>query len=310
MHQLRIDDLLPDIGSVATLKQGLAFYETVGMPARHLAKRTRAEYSSDLADLCAFLERGGVTTLTQVRLSDLEAYQAELDRRELRASSRNRKTYAIKTFFHFLYEQGVLFSDFTSRLIPPPVERNEPRVLSETEYKALQQACRQSTRDAAIIELYLQSGMTLTEVVRLTVQDIELPNRISQDSDNTGMARVRRRRGNIEYIPLNYKVCQVLAKYLAERSQSPSAYLFLSRRNRALSKRAVQYVVVKYLEQIGIRNASVRTLRHTMATHHVARGTKLSTVQETLGLSSIDSTEVYVSLAKQVQRKALQEHAL
>jgi site-specific recombinase XerD len=47
-----------------------------------------------------------------------------------------------------------------------------------------------------------------------------------------------------------------------------------------------------------------------MATHHVARGTKLSTVQETLGLSSIDSTEVYVSLAKQVQRKALQEHAL
>ena len=66
----------------------------------------------------------------------------------------------------------------------------------------------------------------------------------------------------------------------------------------------------KYLKEARIIGASVHTLRHTMATHHVARGTDLKTVQETLGHASLDTTTIYVSLAKRAQRKALQEHAL
>ncbi len=77
-----------------------------------------------------------------------------------------------------------------------------------------------------------------------------------------------------------------------------------------MSVRAIQQRVSKYLAEVGVQAASVHTLRHTMATHHVARGTDLKTVQETLGHASLETTTIYVSLAKKAQRKALQDHAL
>ena len=68
--------------------------------------------------------------------------------------------------------------------------------------------------------------------------------------------------------------------------------------------------VSKYLKEAEIKGASVHTLRHTMATHHIARGTDLKTVQETLGHASLSTTAMYVQLAKKAQKRALQEHAL
>lgn len=310
MAQLRLDELLPEIGDIATLKQALSFYETVGMPARNLAARTRVSYHNDLLDLLRFLEKGGVIEVGKVQLAHLEAYQAEMDCREYTPASRQRKTYAIKTFFQFLFKHGVVEQDITEQLIPPEVARSEPRVLMEEEYKALQRACRGNVRDAAIIELYLQTGMTLSELVRLTLSDIELPKHISPDVDDVGVVRVQRRRGRIEVIPLNYKACEALAAYLKTRPPVPSDRLFLSRFLNPYSSRAIQYTVTKYLERIGIHSASVRTLRHTMATHHIARGTPLKVVQETLGHASPDTTAAYISIAEKVKQRALQEHAL
>jgi integrase/recombinase XerD len=77
-----------------------------------------------------------------------------------------------------------------------------------------------------------------------------------------------------------------------------------------MSIQAIQERVKKYMKEAGIDGASVHTLRHTMATHHVARGTDLKTVQETLGHADLATTTIYVSLAKTAQKKALQEHAL
>jgi site-specific recombinase XerD len=77
-----------------------------------------------------------------------------------------------------------------------------------------------------------------------------------------------------------------------------------------MSKRAVQYTVSKYLRAADIKNASVHTLRHTHATHHVFRGTDLKTIQETLGHASLETTARYIALAKNAQRKALQQNAL
>jgi integrase/recombinase XerD len=305
-----LDELLPEIGNVRTLKQALAFYATVGMPARNLAQRTRISYHNDLSDLLRFLEKGKVVALDQVQLSYLVAYQAEMDRRGYTPSSRNRKTYAIKTFFQFLLKQGVIENDPSEQLIPPEVARSEPRVLTEAEYKALQQMVRANVRDAAIIELYLQTGMTLAELVRLTLSDIELPKRISPEVDDVGVVRVHRRRGRVAVIPLNYKVCEALDAYLVTRPPVPTDRLFLSRFLTPYSPRAIQYTVTKYLECIGIHSASVRTLRHTMATHHIARGTPLSAVQETLGHTSSDTTAVYIPLAERIRQRALQDHAL
>ena len=125
--------------AIETLQQGLTFFETVGMPARDLAARTRQEYTNDLTDLIEFLAKRGITKLKQVSLQDLENYQAEMDRRNYAAASTwQRKTYAIKSFFKFLDQHSVIGTNVASRLIPPLPKKAEPRYLSQDEYQQLE----------------------------------------------------------------------------------------------------------------------------------------------------------------------------
>lgn len=305
-----LEDVMQQIGKVETLEQAIAAFAAVGMPAKNLAVRTRREYANDLRFLAAFLAERGITRLDQIGLRELEQYQAELDRRGLKGSSRNRKTHAIKSLFRFLQDHEVIANNVAARLIPPKPNKKEPRFLTTEEYQRLLRTCSHNARDAAIVEVFLQTGMRLSELARLTVADIELPKRITKDPDNTGSAEVQRKGGRIERVPLNFKACQAIASYLKVRPKVDEAGLFISKFSRPMSARAIEYMVTKYLKEARITGASVHTLRHTMATHHVAQGTDLKTVQETLGHASLATTSMYVSLAKKAQKKALQEHAL
>ena len=106
------------------------------------------------------------------------------------------------------------------------------------------------------------------------------------------------------------EACRALKTWLATRPNVAHDGLFVTKFGTAMSKRAIQAVVAKHLEEAEIAGASVHTLRHTMATHHIANGTDLKTIQETLGHADLATTALYVSLAKQAQKRALQEHAL
>jgi len=299
------------MSSVETVQEAVALFETVGMPSRNLSARTRVEYSRDLEELVAFLETHGVRTLGEVSLARLQAYQASLEGTDYSSATRRRKTHSAKSFFRFLHAYGVATQDLGARLIPPPTPHRAPRFLSEEEFGALRRACSQHPRDAALIELFLQTGLRLSEVSLLTVDDLQMPDQISPAADDVGFVQVVRRGGGQEQIPLNFKVCHALKRMLDARPPSVShRSLFVSRLGRALSKRRIQAAVAKYLSGAGITGASVHTLRHTMATHHIARGTDLSTVQDTLGHADISTTALYVPLAKKAQRQALQEHAL
>ncbi len=302
--------VMEDIETVKTLGQGLVLFRTVGMPARNLSARTRREYHDDLADLVAFLAKRGIAKLNKVSLRDLESYQAEMDQRGYKASTRERKTYAIKSFFRFLDSQGVVTDNVASRLVPPHPEKREPRFLSEEEYQRLLRVCSHEPRDAAIIEVLLQTGMRLSELAGLTLADVEIPKRITRSPDNTGTVRVLRKGGKTQSMPLNHKACQALAAWLTARPEVDHDALFVTKFKAPMSPRAIQYRVKKYLDEAGIKGASVHTLRHTMAIHHVARGTDLKTLQETLGHADLATTSIYASLAKKAQRQALQENAL
>lgn len=310
MGQQYLGHVMTEIGGVETFTQGLALFETVGMPARNLAARTREEYKNDLEDLIAFLGERGITKLTVVGLQDLEGYQAEMDRRGYKPSTRKRKTYAIKTFFKFLKRHGVMSDNVASELIPPRLQKREPRFLSKDEYQRLQLACRHKPRDAAMIEVLLQTGMRLSELSRLKLSDVEIPKRITRDPDNVGTVRVTRKGGKIDTISLNYKACKAIDTWLKVRPKVDHDALFVTKFKKPMGPRAIQRMVKKYMEEAEIRGASVHTLRHTMATHHIAQGTDPKTIQETLGHESLETTTIYIALAKKAQRKALQDHAL
>ncbi len=302
--------LLGEHMQIETLQQAVELFARDGMPARNLAAHTRKNYLHDLTDLLQFLSSRGVTRIADVSLRHLQSYQAEMDRRGYASSTRNRKTQSIRILFQFLAFHGITERNLATELIPPPIQRQEPRFLTEAEYQRLLRVCSHNARDAAMIELFLQTGMRLAELAKLQLHDIDIPKRITPDPDNTGSVRVKRKGGKTAYIPLNHKACKALAAYLQVRPEVGETALFISQFKKPMSTRAIQQRLTKYLKEARIEGASVHTLRHTMATHHVARGTDLKTVQETLGHASLATTTIYVSLAKNAQRKALQEHAL
>ena len=293
-----------------SLDEALTHYETIYMPSRNWAQKTRVNYRSDIADLLRFLEEQGKKDPNRLDLQDLEAYMAELDRRDYAGTTRRRKVSSIKSFFGFLKQYGYIANNVAERLTPPAREHKEPRVLSKREYQALLRACSHDTRNAAIIELLLQTGIRLSELARLALDDIELPKRISRDPANTGSVFVHGKGRKERTITLNYKACKALKAWLKIRPNVDTNSLFVSKFLKPMSPRAYEYIVKKYLKEAGIKRASVHTLRHTFATHHVAKGTSLRTVQEALGHADLKTTSIYVQLAREVMNKELQEHAL
>lgn len=309
-------NLFGNLSSISPLplQDGIREFVQIYMPARNYALRTRKEYEDDMRDLAAFISEKNIASWTVVGLRDLQQYLAELDRRSLRASSRNRKAYAIKTFFGFLTQMGLVRENPAEELIPPTVSRKEPRFLRESEYQALR-AQITDTRDIAIVEVFLQTGITITELARLTVRDVQLPHIISQDSDEVGLVTVRRRRQREEVLPINWRAAEALKNWLSERREmlrlvAPIDALFVSRVRKPLTIRAIRNMVKKYTEQAGIFEASVRTLRHTMATHYLAKGGDLKSVQEMLGHQSMQTTAIYLKTARRVKEQMVQKLAL
>jgi site-specific recombinase XerD len=300
--------LLSEIGNVETLQQSLVLYKTLGMSGSSMAKRTRTEYENDLADLISYFAASKIINPSQVTLAHLRIYQAEMERRRYKPSTRNRKTYAIKGFFSFLHEYAVVKEDVARQLIPPQVERGEPRFLSEAEYTRLLQVCSGSPRDAAIIELFLQTGIRLSELVALTVRDVTLPATLTAGAGFTGSIRIQRGDGHAT-IPLNYKASNALKKWLEIRGPILDTALFLTALKKPMGKRAVQLMLAKYLGEAGIENASVQSLRHTMAVHHLARGTDRNTLADIIGESPL-TLKGYEAAARKMKSKVLQEHAL
>ncbi len=169
---------------------------------------------------------------------------------------------------------------------------------------------RGDIRDLAIIELVLQTGLRLSEVARLHVNHIDLPAKISKEPGFVGSVTVLGKGRKQRSVTLNYKACRAIKNYLALRPDSEDTHLFLTKYRKGISPRSIEKLLTKHLKEAGIPNASVHTLRHTFATHNVRRGTKLEVVRQALGHESLETTSIYVHLAREMMDKELQENAL
>ena len=299
---------IQDGASIQTLEEGVSFFVSVGMPARNLSEHARKAYEADLEDLVAFLQQRGIRLVRKVGLSNLLWYQAEMDRRGYQDSTRKRKTYAIKNFFGFLAHNQIILTNPAVRLIPPLASDKDPRYLSADEYRRLRLAASHHHRDAAIIEVFLQTGMRLSELAGLTLEDIDIPQHITRDSEGGGTVRVKRRGGTIATLPLNYRACEALATYLRVRPKVDYIELWASRNHhRPLTTRQIQKMLRKYLDKAGIQEASPQTLRHTYGTHHALKGTDLKVLQNNMGIAN---AALYPRLAGKEQRRAAQRNAL
>lgn len=291
------------------LDDALTLYRVEHFATRNFADRTRRDYALDIADLIAHLAGKKVTTVQAVTLRHLEGYLGELDRLGRAGSSRRRKVSSIRSFFLFLLRQKIILIDPTLDLRLPMKEQKQPRVLSEGEYKRLREAAQYDPRDLAIIEVFLQTGMRLTELSRLKLMDIDVPQgRISKEM--FGSVTIHGKGRKTRTVTLNWKACRAIRSYLAVRPRTDSPSLFITKFRAGIGPRSIENVIAKYLAEAGISGASVHTLRHTMATHMVKNGTKLDVVRQALGHTSLKTTGLYVDLAREVMDEEMQRNAL
>jgi integrase/recombinase XerD len=287
-----------------TLRKALEDYKTIYMPYRNFADRTRVEYQNDLEGFIGFLGRVGITHVQELGIQIVERYGAALEQKGFASLTRKRKVVAIRSFLSFLYQEHHLTTNLALRVILPFTENTTPFILTQVECDRLRKACAGNLRDLAIVELLLQTGIKLSELVHLSLDDIQM-------GEEEGFMRILGSRGKKErLIPLNNKACVAVKKYLAVRTDAESSILFLNRFGELLGESGVQKMLRKYLRRAGIGKASIHTLRHTFGAQHIAKGTSTKTIQDVMGLKDTRSTAVYQTLAREVVSRELQENSL
>jgi integrase/recombinase XerD len=142
------------------------------------------------------------------------------------------------------------------------------------------------------------------------VNHVALPTKISKEPGFVGSVSILGKGRKQRSVPLNYKASHAIKNYLAVRPTVDDTHLFLTKFRRGIGARGIEKLVTKHLNEAGIPNASVHSLRHTFATHTIKRGTKLEVVRQALGHESLETTSIYVHLAQEMMDKELQENAL
>jgi len=294
-----------------SLDDCLARYTDWLTTTRRYRERTKREYRDDAANAIGYLEtRCHLASATSVQRRHLAGFLAQCAASGHAASTRRRSVAAIRSFFAFLVREGVLHDSPARLLLPPERETRPPRVLTEAEYGRLRDAAMGHTRDTALIELVLQTGLRLTEVSRLTRNDVILPAIDRSVSLPTGYVRVAGHGKRGRTVTLNLRACEALADYLAAREATGSPALFLTKFGDGIGPRGIENIVTKYCEEAGIVGASVHTLRHTMAVQMLRRGATPAIVGKALGHASPETMAVYADLAREAMDEEMQRAAL
>ena len=266
---------------------------------RGLSRNTLEAYRSDLLQLGAHLKRTGVDGLT-ARHDDLADFVADLaagndERPPVSAATLQRKVACLRSFYRHLRREGLVTDDPTVRLHAPKQIRRQPQVLARDEVARLLEAPRgaepPALRDRALLELMYACGLRASEAIALDVGDVDL---------DTGVLRARGKAAKERLVPIGSAASRALVAYLTRGrprlvGDRTETTLFLNHRGGRLTRQGLYKIVQRHARAAGLEGKmSPHTLRHTFATHLLAGGCDLRSLQEMLGHADIATTQIYM----------------
>jgi len=261
---------------------------------KHLEDEGKTEstliaYSKDIEQLMEHLAREGVDLVNEIELNHLEDFMKKLANQEYTPKSISRKTNATKTFFKFLHGLGHIKDNVADLLKHPKVVIKEPRILSKLEYRALRDAAKDDPRSYAMIEVLLQTGITISELSEIKLDDLKL-----EDSSGSLFVPTKNNKG-ARTIPLNRAVVQAIKNYVeGSRQDIDSEFLFITKTGKPILVRNIRSTINRYFKKAGVENAKVNDLRHTFVAHHLTRGVSILHVSKVAGHKRISTTERYL----------------
>jgi site-specific recombinase XerD len=268
--------------------------------------RSIKAYLGDVEQFVAWLQTRRVDWDIPYRIQriDIVEFINRLGTKKASAVTRKRKLAAIRGFLKFLKENAIIYGNPADTIEGPIREERDPAILLKTEYKALLQVAGDNSRDFAIVMLFLQSGLRVSELVNLKIQDVDFTSR--EITVRQGKGRKDR------VVPLVKQAAAALKVYLAVRDGLPEYdEVFLARNGTSMDQRTVRYRIHKYYKEAGIKKkASVHTLRHTFSTHQIHNGLKINELKEVLGHRRMETTYNYVHLDRTNLRTEMENGAL
>jgi len=258
-----------------------------------LALNTRLAYRRDL---CRFISGLGATAgdLAKLTTADIERFLRRCHDEGLSASSTGRALAAVRTFCRYLVVNRALARDVSAVVVPPKKWRRLPAVLGDEHVRRILSAPSDeqdahALRDRAILTLLYATGMRASELAGLGVRDVNF---------NLGIVRVMGKGGKERIVPAAEAALEAVRQYIqtdrASATADATGRLLLSRTGKPLAREDVYRTVRKYVRRAAVRGkVTPHTLRHAFATHLLAHGANLRSVQEMLGHADISTTQIY-----------------
>ena len=278
------------------------------LQGQNYSPKTLRAYGDDLHQFLSWVEKNRVDFDVPTRFSrgDIEGFMQYLAAQRMTGVTRVRKLAAIRKFFTFLEENSILAANPAHTVKGARREEKEPNILYKEQYKALLYEASDNIRDYAIIQTFLQTGIRLSELANLRVDEVDFEHRI---------LTVRQGKGKKDrQIPLVDDAVKALRNYMRYRNTQlilDDEILFLAKNGTSLNVSTVKYTVAKYVKRAGIRKKTgVHTLRHTFGAHKADKNMSLATLQELMGHKKKETTLKYIHLAKTNLRQEMVQTAL
>ncbi len=260
---------------------------------KQASSNTIISYERDLRKLQEFYPEILISMLTQQQLLDYVKGLTEAGRKP---SSISRSVAGLKAFYHFLQDTGIRDDNPAGELKAPKVEKKLPQVLSlENTVRLLEQVNGESPkelRDRAMLELLYATGMRVSELIGIRLEDINWADAQIKCSEG----------GKVRYIPFNHTALQAMTRYGQDgraklKPKQGCQYFFVNCQGVPMSRQGFWKLIKGYGQKAGIKEEiTPHMLRHSFATHLIANGADLKSVQTMLGHSELSTTQIYAKV--------------
>ena len=276
----------------------IALYETYLLEVKHSSANTVASYIRDLRQFDKYVTDVLDTTLDQVTPDQMTGYFAWLTNAGKSNATVTRSLASIKGFYGYLVSSGYVESNPAKGVHLAKVEKKLPQILTGREVELLleQPQCTdpKGFRDKAMLELLYATGIRVSELISLNVEDVNIPAGFIRCSG--GKARI---------IPLYPAAVRAIQTYLTQIRPSmiadpEEAALFVNLSGERMSRQGFWKIIKHYQQTANIqKDITPHTLRHSFAAHLLENGADIRSIQEMLGHSDISSTQIYTQIVKQ-----------
>jgi tyrosine recombinase XerC len=269
---------------------------------RNVSAYTVRNYTNDLMEFFGFVRGKGISTLKDVNKLTLRSYLAHLMEKGFAKSSIARKLSAVRSFYRYLMREEMVSASPAATTVSPKLDKRLPSFLTVEDAKRLVESPDltqpQGQRDRALLELLYASGLRVSELVNINVEQLNLA---------TNEIRVWGKGAKERVVLIGVPAAQALNTYMEKGRREllgdkKNNALFVSRYGGRLPARTVQKILTKYSRNID-KKVHPHTLRHTFATHLLDGGADLKVVQELLGHADLSSTQIYTHVTQSRARK-------